>query len=162
MFTSLTHCQHITPVGIELINHYETKNGKPDLIVYRCPAGVPTAGRGHADYSLKVGSRITLAQADMWFKQDIARFEDHVNKNSKRTLFWHERDALYSLCFNAGYRMKGALRDAVNYGNPKQATYYIRQICKAKVNGVLKILPGLVKRRATECKLYAEGVLQFQ
>lgn len=124
------------------------------LVGYRCPAGVPTIGYGHTGPEVKIGQRITQAQADEYFERDIARFSVLMmdalrNVKMKGCQF----DALTSLAYNIGV------------GNFKSSTLLkkvkadaddpsIRQEFARWINAGGRVLPGLVKRRAEEANHY--------
>jgi len=146
--------QKTTSVGINLIKHYEGDK----LKAYRDAGGIWTIGRGHTK-GVKKGMVITEASSDAFLLQDIVEFEDYVNGKARRSLKWNERDALVSFTYNAGYRLKGDLANAINYSAPKTVAYLLRKYNKAKIGGVLKILPGLTKRRNSESLLYENGEL---
>ena len=49
------------------------------LKAYRCPAGVPTIGWGHTE-GVKMGQRITQAQAEVLLIQDLEPVEQLLNR----------------------------------------------------------------------------------
>lgn len=72
------------------------------LVVYADVVGLPTAGYGHMDKTLKIGTRITQAQADAWFTKDTALAVRTVNACTAFPLAQHQFDALVSFVYNIG------------------------------------------------------------
>lgn len=123
------------------------------LTAYRCPSGVATIGYGHTK-GVKLGQRITQAQADALFEADINEFaaavtpligDVPVNNN--------QFDALVSLAYNIG---TGALSRSTLLkkvkADPNDPT--IRAEFARYVKGGGRVLPGLVKRRTAEANHY--------
>jgi len=140
-----------TEKGINLIKEFEGVK----LTAYLCPAGVWTIGYGHTA-NVKKGNKIDIVQADIFLAEDIVPIEKFLNAK-KLNINQNQFDALVSFIFNLG---TGAFFGSTLYRkiviNPKDKTISdeFMKWTKAKVNGVLTTLPGLVKRRAAEAKLY--------
>ena len=118
---------------------------------YLCPAGVWTIGYGHTD-GVNQGMLITEKTADGFLKQDIQRAEAEVNRIDA-DLTQEQFDALVSFVFNVGtqaFRLS-TLRKLVerNPNDPKIASEFRRWVYAGNT-----MLPGLVKRREQEIKLY--------
>lgn len=133
--------------GIALIKQYEGVR----LEAYLCPAGVPTIGYGHT-VGVKMGDRITLAQAEQMLIDDLAIYEVGVQSLVKVPLKQGQFDALVSFAFNLGL---GALRGStlmrmLNQGDYAGAADQFLRWNKA--GG--KVLNGLVKRREAERALF--------
>lgn len=128
------------------------------LTAYRCPAGVLTIGYGHTGPDVTAGKKITQSEADRLFDQDVKRFADKV-----AALFTgvdlnnHQFDALVSLSYNIGsLSVKAPTLLRKVKANPNDYTIreeFLKHV-NARVNGVLKPLPGLVKRRSAEANHY--------
>lgn len=128
------------------------------LTAYRCPAGVLTIGYGHTGSDVKPGMKITYEQADALFEADIKRFADSVAPLFEGVqLSQNQFDALVSLSYNIGsLKVKAPTLLAkvkANPNNPDIRTEFARH-CNARVNGVLKPLAGLQKRRMAEANHY--------
>ena len=130
------------------------------LTAYRCPAGVLTIGYGHTGSDVTAGKKITQSEADRLFDKDIKRFADKVaplftgvNLNN------NQFDALVSLSYNIGslsVKAPTLLRKVkANPNDPTIRAEFLKHV-NARVNGVLKPLPGLVKRRTAEANHYFE------
>ncbi|HYD43660.1 MAG TPA: lysozyme, partial [Phenylobacterium sp.] len=61
--------------------------------------GALTAGYGHTGADVVLGRKITLAQAEKWFEQDIARFERAVRRLLKVDVTQGQFDALVSFAY---------------------------------------------------------------
>lgn len=135
--------------GINLIKAYEGLV----LTAYKCPADIWTIGYGHTK-DVKPGQIITALQADEFLKQDLQMFEKAVNDHNLN-INQNQFDALVSFTYNVG---PGNLQKSTLLKKAKQnANDPTIAIEFAKWNkGGGRILPGLVKRRESESKLYFE------
>lgn len=149
------------PISYEAVIEVARSEGCK-LKAYRCPAGVPTIGWGHTR-GVKMGDTCTQGQADAWLVEDLTEFTDGVKRTLKREAFGAELGALVSFAFNVGMgtadgRIKGFLTSTVlkkhNAGDRQAAARAFGLWNKARVNGVLQVLPGLTSRRAREAALY--------
>ena len=128
------------------------------LKAYRCPAGVLTIGYGHTGRDVKPGMEITAPQAVALFNADVDKFARSVEASlAGVTLKQKQFDAVVSLAYNIGL---GGLKKSTLYrkvkANPDDPTIraeFMKHV-NARVNGVLKPLPGLVKRRKAEADHY--------
>ena len=142
----------LTAEGIALIKSYEGLR----LTTYLCPAGKPTIGYGHTGSDVTIRVTITNTHADKLFESDINRFAIGVKSLLKKKLNDAQFSALVSFAYNCGL---GALANStllkcVNDGKLASAALEF-----AKWNrGGGKVLPGLVKRRGAEAKLFMRGV----
>lgn len=132
---------HISDRGISLIKKYEGCR----LSAYKCAAGVPTIGYGHTS-GVKMGDKITQAQAEQMLKSDLVIYENHV-KSLKRDFNQNEFDALVSFCYNCGI---GCLKTLCK--NRTNAQIAEALLLYNKANG--KVLEGLNRRRKDERDLF--------
>lgn len=128
------------------------------LKAYRCPAGVLTIGYGHTGPDVEPGMEITAPQAVALFNADVDKFARSVEAALAGVpLKQKQFDAVVSLAYNIGL---GALKKSTLYrkvkANPNDPTIRVEFMkhVNARVNGVLKPLPGLVKRRTAEADHY--------
>lgn len=110
-----------------------------------------TIGVGHTGPDVHKGLTITVAEADDLLRQDLARFEAAVNRLAPKTT-QPQFDALVSFAFNVG---EGNLASSTllkkhNAGDYDGAAAQFAVWNKAAG----KVLPGLVKRRASEARVY--------
>ena len=122
------------------------------LKAYKCPAGVWTIGVGHTN-GVTEGMTITQAQAMDFFENDIRKYEDYVTATGI-ALNQNQFDALVSFSFNCGV---GNLRKLVNGRDYQQIAEAIMKYNKARVKGVMTVLPGLTRRREWERNLFLSG-----
>ena len=118
---------------------------------YLCPAGVWTIGYGHTD-GVNQGMLITEKTADAFLKQDIRNAVHSINQMDVE-LTQEQFDALVSFVFNVGVRAfnVSTLRKKIlkNPNDPAIADEFRRWVYAGD-----KKLPGLIKRREQEIKLY--------
>lgn len=137
----------VSKQGYDLAKAHEGYSDK----AYRCPAGVPTIGFGHTK-GVKLGDRCTAAQASQWLTEDMAEAESGVNALNL-TLNQNQFDALADFAFNLGIgKLKGSTLLKRVRANPNDPT--IGKEFEKWVYGGGNILPGLVRRRQDEEKLY--------
>ena len=125
------------------------------LNAYRCPAGVPTIGWGETD-GVQMGDSCTQEQADRWLLEDLQERTRAVQALCTSTPSRNELGALVSLAYNIGVAALAgstALRQH-NSGDHLAAARALGLWDKARVGGVLTVLPGLTARRAREMALY--------
>jgi lysozyme len=149
----------INETGVALIKHYESLS----LVAYLCPAGVPTIGWGTTTgvTSMDVIDRrsITVAEAESLFEKDVDSFAMKVSslciRNQPNS---NELAAMTSLAYNIGIGAfaKSTVLKAHERGDSVAAAAAFELWNKARVNGKLQVLRGLVARRAAEKSLYLE------
>ena len=117
------------------------------MTAYKDSVGIPTIGYGHTK-GVKLGQKITQAQANEYLRQDVASAEKAVSKY-KYSYNQNQFDALVSFTFNCG---AGNLKKITNSGTRTLAQISARLPNYNKAGG--KVLTGLVRRRAAEKKLF--------
>ena len=134
----------INKSGLNLIKKYEGCR----LTSYICPAGVLTIGYGHTGKDVKPNQTISKKKAINLLKKDLARFERHV-QSYNYIYEWtdNEFSALVSFAFNIGN-----IDQLTAYGTRTRSQIRSAILKYVKANG--KTLPGLVKRRKAELKLF--------
>lgn len=136
---------NISEEGLNLIKQFEGCK----LTAYLDSAGVLTIGYGHTS-GVKAGQKITKAQAEKYFKSDVAKAEKAVNAyESKYQFNINQFSALVSFTFNCGAKN---LKKITNNGTRTLAQISARIPNYNKADG--KVLAGLVRRRAAEKKLF--------
>lgn len=148
--------------GYEFIKKHEAVMNK----VYSDPVGLLTGGIGHLieptdrnpnGFEWKEGDKVDEFQVFRWFSQDVAESTEAVNRLVITKLSQKGFDALVSFVFNVGvtaFRRSTLLRK-LNAGLVEEAAEEFPRWNKARG----KVLPGLVKRRAEERKLFLQGEL---
>ena len=134
----------INKSGLNLIKKYEGCR----LTSYICPAGVLSIGYGHTGKDVKPNQTITKKKAISLLKKDLARFERHV-QSYNYIYEWtdNEFSALVSFAYNIGN-----IDQLTAYGTRTRSQIRSAMLKYVKANG--KTLPGLVKRRKAELKLF--------
>lgn len=143
----------ISQIGLDFIKKHEGLR----LNAYLDQVGVPTIGYGNTQYEngkkVQMGDKITLQRANELFSYFVNQFAFKVNKLVRVPLTQNQFDALVSLSYNIGIGNFGKStllkKLNVNPANPSISA----EFAKWKYGGG-KVLPGLVKRRAQEYKLY--------
>lgn len=139
--------------GVELIKHYEGLRIKP----YRCSAGVPTIGYGSTYYPdgikvTMVDRPITEEEAETLLAATLLPFEREIDRMVTVPLSQGQFDALVSFSFNLGSAaLRGStLLKKLNQGDKDGAAIQFG----AWVKAAGQVLPGLVKRRESERKMF--------
>jgi lysozyme len=135
-----------SPKGIALIKRFEGLR----LKAYLDPVGVATIGYGHTYLVNLNDPEITEAEADRLLAEDLKLYEKPVSEMVKVPINQNQFDALIILSYNIG---TGALRGStlmkkLNAGQPCSAEF------DRWIFGGQKALPGLVRRRAAERRLF--------
>jgi lysozyme len=140
--------------GLLLIKEFEGLR----LAAYLCPANVWTVGYGHTSAAgppnVHSGMRITQAEADAILRRDLVRYESAVSRLVKVPLNQSQFDAMSSFCFNVG---EGALGKSTLLRKLNRGEYGAVPAELMKwTRGGGKELPGLVRRRRAEAKLWRD------
>jgi len=139
---------------IDLIKEFEGLQ----LKAYKCPANIVTIGWGSTMYmdgsKIKMGDVITEQQATNLLYWEVSNKAKAIGLIS---IPQNKFDSLVSFVFNLGI---GALRDStlfkkvrLNHNDLSIRDEFMKWT-KARVNGKLTEIPGLVKRRKAEADLY--------
>lgn len=146
----------ISQKGIDLIKSFEGVR----LESYPDPAtgGEPiTIGYGHTGANVKLGQKITYAEAERLLKVDLKRFEKGVADTFKGVVIEQATfDALVSFAFNCGI---GALQSSTlckRILSGEDPYTVLPEELPKWVKGAGKVMPGLVKRRKAEVLLAQE------
>ncbi len=144
----------ITSEGLELIKEFEGFSPK----IYIDPAGLMTIGYGHLVQQEEIAifqTGISKIQAEELLLKDVAKAQNAVLRLTKTTLTDGQYAALVSFTFNlgAGAYQRSTLRRKVNRQEHDEAPAEFRRWVWA--GG--KKLPGLIRRRNAEAKLYMTG-----
>lgn len=138
--------------GMKLLEQFEGLR----LEAYLDSASIYTIGYGSIRYpngnKVKLGDKITKAQAKEYKLHDLKEFESTVNASVKVPLTQNQYDALVSLSYNIGSNAfkNSALLKKLNSGDYKGAADQF--LVWNKVNS--KKLQGLVNRREAERNLF--------
>ena len=136
--------------GLELIKKFEGMR----LRAYVCPSGVWTIGYGHTGPDVVEGLKITEEEAETLLRKDVSSYESAVSNYTTVKLNQNEYDALVSFTYNVGsnaYRNSTLLRKLNGGVDKKEVADEFGRWTKG---GDGADLPGLVRRRAEEKKLF--------
>jgi lysozyme len=146
--------------AIELIKKFEGA----ELQAYLDIAGVPTIGYGHTETVTKEDveseKKITLRQAEELLYNDLKSREAAVNSMVNIELNQNEFDALVTFVYNVGVSAfrDSTLRKKLNMGMKMDAADQFTRWNKATVDGVLKPVRGLTRRREAEKALFLKPI----
>lgn len=138
--------------GLALVKEFEGLR----LKAYKCPAGVWTIGYGHTSAAgspeVNSGMEITKDEAEAILKRDMVQYEAGVEKLVKVELSQGQFDALVDFAYNAGVGAlaKSTLLKRVNEERFDDVPAEFMKWTK----GGGRELPGLVRRRRAEVKLW--------
>ncbi len=137
----------ISQAGINLIKRWEGFRSN----AYLCPGNVWTIGYGHTK-NVYQGMCISKEQAEQLLKEDLKHFEASVSQLVTVKLNQAQFDALVSFTFNVGVYAfkKSTLLRLINQENFLEGANQFERWVYAN----RKKLPGLVKRREEEKKLF--------
>lgn len=151
----MANLKEISEQGVNFIKSFEGFSSVP----YNDGVGVMTIGYGHAlrkkDKHLK---KITEEQAVEILKEDVSIAVKNVNNLVKVDITQNQFDALVSFAFNVGVgNLKNStLLKKLNQGDYIGAADEFLRWNKGRVNGVMKEMKGLTRRRVAERALFLE------
>ena len=147
-------------VAVELVK--EEEGFRPRA--YRCAAGQWTIGYGHTGPDVYEGLTITEARAEELLRADLRAAERDVcnlTGTVRPELTEGQFGALVSFVYNVGARAfeRSRLLSKLREGDTRGAAEEFRLWTKARhpTTGELRVLPGLVRRRARERALFLEA-----
>lgn len=148
--------QRISQKGIDLIKSFEGL----ELEAYKDIAGVWTIGYGHTGLDVKSGMIISVKEAENLLRTDLESRERAISDLVSVSLNSNEFDALVSFIYNVGSEAfrKSTARTRLNAGDRIGAAEALTWWNKATVNGELKEVLGLTRRRLAEKALFLEPV----
>lgn len=142
----------VSKKGIDLIKKFEGLR----LTAYVCPAGVLTIGYGHTGADVKPGMRISEEEAERLLWKDTESAQQTVSSFVSVKLNQNEYDALVSFTFNVGPTafVNSTLLRLLNHGADRKVV--AGEFGRWVKAGSDKPVPGLVRRREEEKKLFLE------
>jgi lysozyme len=147
--------------GVDLIKGFETFH-KPfenatKAEAYKCPAGIWTIGWGHTGADTHEGVVMSRQDCERLLSEDLKWAEEIVRREITAPITQNQFDALVAFVFNCGPDKFGnsTLKQRVNAeATPGDITEAFLRFRKARVQGQLVEVAGLVRRRAAEAKLF--------
>lgn len=145
----------ISEAGIDLIKRFEGL----ELESYLDIAGVWTIGYGHTE-TAGPNQKISEREAEELLRRDLGPRERSVEQLVSVPLNQNEFDALVSFVFNVGANAfrNSTARKRLNRSDRIGAAEALTWWNKATVNGVLREVRGLTRRRAAERALFLTPV----
>jgi len=144
--------RRINAAGLQLVKDFEGCK----LAAYLCPAGVPTIGFGSTGSHVRMGMRISQGEADELLLEDLERFEEGVERLvGNASTSDNQFAAMVSLAFNIGLDAfaGSTVLKRHKLGNHIGASNAFVRWNKARG----KVVPGLIRRREAEARLYRAG-----
>ena len=137
----------ISQEGIALIKRFEGCS----LTSYLCQAQIPTIGYG-STRGVEMGMEISQERAEALLLEDVADFEEEVNKCVEVPLSQNQFDALVAWTFNLGGSnlRSSTMLKVLNNGEYDKVPSEMKRWNKA--GG--KTLQGLIRRREAESLLF--------
>ena len=126
------------------------------LRAYLCPASKLTIGYGHTGQDVCEGKVISVAEAEELLVHDVAAFVPKVLALVHVPISQGMLDALVSFVYNMGAGKLGSstLLKRLNSGDFDGAAVQFLVWTKAMVKGKFVALPGLIKRRKAEMRVF--------
>jgi lysozyme len=151
--------QNVSSSVINLVKKFEGLHKVQEdgtVSAYRCPAGKWTIGYGHTK-GVKSGAKATQQECEDFLKEDLEEVGNVVRRYVKVPLTQTQYDALVSFIFNLGGEnfRKSTLLKKLNVGKYEEVPSEILKWNKARVDGELRALPGLTRRRTAEAALFS-------
>lgn len=145
--------------GLELIAKWEGCVLKP----YKDIAGLRTIGIGHLikpGENFPDGVEISKERALELLAEDVEDCELAIKKHIKVALNQNQFDALVSFGFNCGVGVysNSGVATAVNAGQFDKVPAKLEEWSKARINGVLTTVQGLLNRRRHEGQVFKTPV----
>ena len=109
-----------------------------------------TIGYGHYGADVKEGQTITEAEAEKLLRADLQKYEGKVNKYPAYNWNDNEYSALVSFAYNVG-NIDGLTKKG------ERSREEIKKVWTSYSKAGGKEIPGLVRRRKAELKLFNEG-----
>lgn len=140
-------------VLISLIKEFEGCK----LKAYKCPAGVWTVGFGATGPDIKEGTVWSQQYADAMLRKmannvlDEALHESPRLRNETPGRQAAVADFIYNL--GIGNYRKSTFKRLIDAGDFNEAKHAVMKWNKARINGELRELPGLTRRRQAEADL---------
>jgi GH24 family phage-related lysozyme (muramidase) len=160
-----TPARSLSPAGANLIKEFEAFRAR----MYNDPVGHCTIGYGTLLHLGNCDGRaseqpytngVTEGQATDLLMEHANEVQAVINSSVSVPLNQNQNDALVSFAYNVGSTnfTKSTLLRVLNEGNHAAVPGELRKWTKARQNGQLIELPGLVKRRDAEAKLFERPV----
>ena len=144
--------------GLNLIKAYEglRLSARPEEAAPGDDRGQASWTVGYGHRAARAGQSVTEAEATRLLHGDVAPIEAVIRNTVRAPLNQNEHDALVSLVFNIGEKnfRRSTVLKRLNDGDKIGAAEAFERWTRARVDGKLVRLDGLVRRRAAEKSLF--------
>lgn len=148
----MSNALQLSKRGRKLIQNFEGLR----LTAYKLPGEkFWTIGYGHYSPEIKKGQVITTEEAEALFTRDVDKFVRGVWARLKVPTTQNQFDALVSFAYNVGLA-NFTTSSVLAYHNQKRFAEVPKRLALWNKGSNMKVMAGLVKRRAQEGALYAE------
>lgn len=140
--------------GVELIKSFEGFRARAS----RLPDGKWLIGYGHTE-TARAGLKVSPFDAELILRyRDLKRIEDHLAQQVFTPLAQNEFDALVSFAFNIGLKAFDAsdVLAHLNSGDRILASEAMSSWRRGRVDGQIRVIDGLVRRRAVEVAMFLD------
>ena len=122
---------------------------------YRDPVGILTACYGHTGADVVAGKKYTPAECEALLQKDLVKHAKALNCVKDAPLTQTQKAAYVSMAYNIGVAgfCKSSTAKLANAGDMIGSCNAMMKHTKARKNGKLVELPGLVKRRKLEVEI---------
>ena len=143
--------------GVELIKSFEGFRARAS----RLPDGKWLVGYGHTE-TARAGLTVSAFDAELILRfHDLKRVENHLAQQVFTPLSQNEFDALVSFAFNIGLKAfdSSDVLAHLNSGDRILAAEAMSSWRRGRVDGQIRVIDGLVRRRAVEVGQTGIGTL---
>jgi lysozyme len=140
--------------GVELIKSFEGFRARAS----RLPDGKWLVGYGHTE-TARAGLTVSAFDAELILRyRDLQRIENHLAQQVFAPLVQNEFDALVSFAFNIGLKAFDAsdVLAHLNSGDRFLAAESMSSWRRGRVDGQIRVIDGLVRRRAVEVAMFLD------
>jgi len=140
--------------GVELIKSFEGFRARAS----RLPDGKWLIGYGHME-TARAGLTVSAFDAELILRfHDLKRVENHLARQVYTPLSQNEFDALVSFAFNIGLKAFDAsdVLAHLNSGDRILAAEAMSGWRRGRVDGQIRVIDGLVRRRAVEVAMFLD------
>ncbi len=126
---------------------------------YIDPVGIPTVCYGHTGRFAKRGAAYTNSECQTILTEDLQSHDKAMHKCIRVPLTRGQHDALLSFTFNVGptKACRSTMFRKLNAGDYSGASREFNKWTYGNVRGRMVRLPGLVRRRADETRMFNSG-----
>ena len=144
-----------SPQLLTFLAWWEAPGGVPILIAYPDEGGTPTIGLGHVA-GVRLGDTCTAEQAYQWQADEAGHAMTAVCSMVSFQMQQNEADAVCSFAFEEGTNafLGSSILTNMNRGRFDLASPIFLLWDKVRINGVLTVDPGVLKRRYAEKAIF--------